>query len=421
MLGKGLVVVAVALTRRSTAAVVRAGASMPREDDVPGAGNVYRGRVTQLRLRAVDVTVAVILFAVALVTASHGFHSGLTVWAALLAAIACGSTAWRRREPTTVFVITTVAAEGYLAVTQSEAGLLVLAAPMLVLYTLAETAGRSRAVILGGLAFLVMLAVHTTFRPVWAGPQNIAVIALGGLAVAAGEAARHRRAYVREVEERARQAERGAEQEAERRVTEERLRIARELHDVLGHQLALINVHAGAAAEVLDDHPAEAKKSLAHIKQAGRTALTELKDVVVLLRGPDDRATPTEPAGGLAALDELVVSFTRSGLRVETDVAGVARPLPTAVDVTVYRVIQESLTNVARHAGDTTATIRLRYDPDQLSVIVEDEGNGGSHAAGHGIAGMRERVTAVGGTLRAGPRPTGGLRVSARVPLGVSR
>jgi len=388
---------------------------------VPRAGHVYRGSVTELRLRAVDVTVAVILFAVALVTASRGFHGQLTVWAALLAAIACGATVWRRREPTAVFVVTTVAAEGYLAVTQSEAGLLVLAAPMIVLYTLAETAGRLRAVLLGGLAFLVMLALHTTLRPVWAGPQNVAVIALGGLAVAAGEAARSRRAYVHEVEERARQAERDAEQEAARRVTEERLRIARELHDVLGHHLALITVHAGAAADVLDDHPAEAKKSLAHIKQAGRTALTELKDVVVLLRRPEDPATPTEPAGSLAALDELVASFTRSGLHIEKDVAGVARPLPTTVDVTAYRVIQESLTNVAKHAGDTTATIRLRYGPDQLSVIVDDEGNGGSHAAGHGIAGMRERVTAVGGTLRAGPRPTGGFRVSARVPLGAPR
>jgi signal transduction histidine kinase len=394
---------------------------MPPEVDVPRTRRVYRECVTELRLRAVDVTVAVILFAVALVTAGRGFHGSLTVLAALLAAIACGATVWRRRAPTAVFVVATVAAEGYLAVTQSETGVLVLAAPLVALYTLTETSTRLRAVLLGGLAFLVMLALHATLRPAWAGPQNVAVIALGGLAVAAGEAARSRRAYVHEVEERARQAERDAEQETARRVTEERLRIARELHDVLGHHLALITVHAGAAADVLDDHPAEAKKSLAHIKQAGRTALTELKDVVVLLRRPEDPATPTEPAGSLAVLDELVASFLRSGLRIETDVTGMARPLPTAVDVTAYRVIQESLTNVARHAGDTTATIRLRYEPDQLSVIVDDEGTGGSHAAGHGIAGMRERVTAVGGTLRAGPRPTGGFRVSARVPLGVSR
>lgn len=386
-----------------------------------GASRGYRKGVTELRRRAVDVMIAAMLFAVALMTATRGFHAQSSVWAALLAAIACGSTVWRRHEPTVVFVVTTVAAEGYLAVTRSEAGLLVLAAPMIVLYTLAETTSRLRALILGGLAFLVMFALHTTLRPVWAGPQNVAVIALGGLAVAAGEAARSRRAYVHEVEERARQAERGLEQEAARRVTEERLRIARELHDVLGHHLALITVHAGAAADVLDDHPAEAKKSLTHIKQAGRTALAELKDVVVLLRRPEDPATPTEPAGGLAALDELIASFTRSGLRIEKHVAGVARPLPTPVDVTAYRVIQESLTNVAKHAGDTTAMIRLRYDPDQLSVIVDDQGNGGSPGYGHGIAGMRERVTAVGGTLRAGPRAAGGFRVSARVPLDASR
>jgi signal transduction histidine kinase len=347
------------------------------------------------------------LFAVLNDGAKPAHHAALG-W--VLTVLGCAAVFFRRKYPLSVAGLTLVCCALYYPLTDPDG--LVLLAFAYTLYN-AAAAGRIRGAALLVVAAMAGVAVGEISSRSGRHVDNFAFFLMTGwfVALVAGGAVAHYRA----------EAERTKEAEARTRATDERLRIARELHDVLGHHLALITVHAGAAADVLDDHPAEAKKSLAHIRQAGRTALAELKDVVVLLRRPEDPATPTEPAGGLAALDELVASFTRSGLRVEKDVAGVVRPLPAAVDVTAYRVIQESLTNVAKHAGDTIATIRLRYDPDQLSVVVDDQGAGGSPVPGHGIAGMRERVTAVGGTLRAGPGPTGGFRVSARVPLGAPR
>jgi signal transduction histidine kinase len=325
----------------------------------------------------------------------------------------------RRRLPEAAFVAAAVLAESYLAASGSEAGVLVLAAPLIALYTIAQVAGWLRAAGFGLTAVLLVLTLHATLRPDWASAQNVALLASGGLVVAAGEAARSRRAHVRLVEARAEQAERTLEQEARRRVTEERLRIARELHDVLGHHLALISVHAGAAADVLDERPEEARASLRHIKDAGRAALTELRDVVVLLRAPDEPAAPTAPAGGLADLDALVAAFARSGMRVGSAVAGVPGPVPDAVGRTAYRVVQEALTNVAKHAGGAGALVRLSYTPRRLDVVVEDDGPGTAAppAPGHGVAGMRERVAAVGGRLEAGPGPGRGFRVAASLPL----
>jgi signal transduction histidine kinase len=367
------------------------------------------------------------LLAIVLITATRGGAQALGAPAVGLAAGACAAVAVRRTAPRTAFVAAAVFAEAFLAASGSEAGLLVLAAPLVALYTIAQDDGWRPAAWFGAAAVALMLTLHATLRPEWASAQNVALLALGGLAVAAGEAARSRRAYVVLMRLRAEQAERGREQEARRRVTEERLRIARELHDVLGHHLALITVHAGAAADVLEERPEDARASLDHIREAGRTALAELRDVVVLLRAPEEPTAPTEPAGaGLAALDDLVAAFGGSGLLVERSVVGAPRAVPPAVDRTAYRVIQESLTNVAKHAGCAAAVVRLGYGPSALRVVVEDEGRGGEllpgvTAVGHGVAGMRERVAAVGGRLEVGPRPAGGFRVSASLPLPVAR
>ena len=248
------------------------------------------------------------------------------------------------------------------------------------------------------------------------GAENLALAALGGLAVAAGDASRNRRAYLAEVEERARRAESERDREASRRVTEERLRIARDLHDVVGHHLALINVQAGVAAHVLDDQPAQVRQSLTHIRQASRAALDELRDTIGLLRGPDEPAAPTEPTVGISALAQLVASFQRSGLRIHQEIRGVVRPLPPATDLTAYRVIQESLTNVCKHSGEPAARLRLTYTDDALQIVVENDGDArSSGGTGHGIVGMRERVAALGGRLEAGPR-RGGFRVAATLP-----
>jgi signal transduction histidine kinase len=214
-------------------------------------------------------------------------------------------------------------------------------------------------------------------------------------------------------------------------VQQERLRIARELHDAVGHQVALISVQAGAMSYLLDTDLAKARESLAHIQRASEAALEELRLTVGLLRQPGDHE-PVEPAGGLGRLEELIVSFAATGLRVTCDVTGQARQLPEAVDLTAYRLIQESLTNTAKHAAGTSASIRLAFRPETLALAVEDHGPsaGGSGAGlaagleagsgvgeeGHGIIGMRERAAALGGWLTAGPCAGGGFRVLAELP-----
>jgi signal transduction histidine kinase len=277
---------------------------------------------------------------------------------------------------------------------------------------------------IGVLAVLTFAGLHMLVKPAsWLGADNLALAALGALAVAAGDASRSRRAYLAEVEARARRAERDRDAEAARRVTDERLRIARDLHDVVGHHLALINVQAGVATHVLDTQPRQTREALAHIRQASKTALAELRDTIGLLRQPDEQSAPTEPITGLAGLPELLTSFRRSGLVIDEHVDGAVRPIAVAADLTAYRLIQESLTNVCKHAGLTTVAVRLRYKPDALQVVVDNEiaSDPGSISPrpgnGHGVVGMRERVTALGGTLSAGPRPNGGYRVTATLPL----
>jgi signal transduction histidine kinase len=235
------------------------------------------------------------------------------------------------------------------------------------------------------------------------------LLVLGGLA----EGARMRR-------ERAAEAAHALEVEASRQASEERLRIARELHDVLAHNISLINVQAGVALHLIDERPEQARTALAAIKQASKDTLGEVRSVLDILRNPAE-ASPREPAGGLDRLDELVSGASATGLSVRTEVEGAWRPLPARVDLTAYRIVQEALTNVIRHAGATSATVAVRYDDEALSLRVEDDGTGGATGdgggTGSGIAGMRDRAAALGGDLEAGPRPGGGFRVVARLPV----
>ncbi len=202
---------------------------------------------------------------------------------------------------------------------------------------------------------------------------------------------------------------------ARRRAGEERLRIARELHDVLAHDISLINVQAGVALHLIDERPEQAREALAAIKHASKDALGELRSVLDALRADDP--APRTPTAGLAGLDGVVTGAAAAGLRVETAVEGEAEPLPAALDLAAFRIVQEAVTNVVRHAGTAHAAVRLRYRPDELVVEVTDEGHGGAvNGHGNGLAGMAERAAALGGTLEAGPRPGGGFRVHARLP-----
>ena len=219
--------------------------------------------------------------------------------------------------------------------------------------------------------------------------------------------------------ERAVEFRRTRAEESRRRAGEQRMAIARELHDVLAHHISLISVQAGVALHLMDEQPEQARTALTAIRQASRESLGELRSVLELLRHGEEGA-PRAPAPGLEALDALVERTSAAGLPVTVEVTGAARPLPAAVGLAAYRIVQEALTNVTRHAGrPVTATVRLDYAPDQLTVEVTDDGPGAEDISGtgSGLLGMAERAAALGGQLDAGPRPGGGFRVAARLPV----
>jgi signal transduction histidine kinase len=233
----------------------------------------------------------------------------------------------------------------------------------------------------------------------------------------------NRRRYIAEIQDRAERAERTRDEEARRQVDSERLRIARELHDVVAHTMATINVQAAAAAHVLVDPPPQAAEAIAAIRAASKEGLRELRTILNVLRQADDQ-DPVQPTPGLGQLDVLVGTVRRAGLATEVRGVGELPPLPSAVDVAAYRIIQESLTNVLRHAGPATATVELAVRDGRLCVHVGDTGVGARHRSGgaptgHGLIGMRERAASVGGTLDARPGPNGGFDVRATLPVDV--
>jgi signal transduction histidine kinase len=203
-----------------------------------------------------------------------------------------------------------------------------------------------------------------------------------------------------------------------RQAGEERLRIAQELHDVVAHHISLINVQASTALHLVDRQPEQAGPALSAIKDASKEALVELRSIVGILRQSDESA-PRKPVAGLERLEHLVSRTSRAGLEVHTVIRGEPQPLPTGLDRAAFRIIQESLTNIVRHAKATAATVRIQYGEQSLVLQVDD--NGQSLTAppneGNGIIGMRERATALGGTLTATRTPTGGLRIVATLPL----
>ena len=220
--------------------------------------------------------------------------------------------------------------------------------------------------------------------------------------------------HLREVEQRAEEAERTKDEAARRRAVEERLRIARELHDSLTHSISVIQVQAGVAVHLARKRGEEVPPALLAIEEAGADAARELRETLGVLRTPDDC-----DGSGLGHLDGLVARARAAGLNVTVTVTGPRRPLPAEVDQAAYRIVQEALTNVGRHAGDARACVQLRYAPDALTVQVDDDGAGtGSRAAGPGLGliGMRERVSALGGRLHAGPQERGGFQVRAELP-----
>jgi signal transduction histidine kinase len=339
---------------------------------------------------------------------------GTLGWALLVATSA--AVAFRRRHPMAVLVATAAATAGWL-VARHPYGPVFL--PLCVaVYTAAASTPRRRFPALAGgigalLVVLVALGVSDGRERLWDEVPNqlprvlLAWATLLGIPLWVGWAARVRR--------------RRAAEEGRRQADEERLRVARELHDVVSHSIAMINFRAGVALHVIDRRPGEAKAALEAIRQCSAGAMQELRAAVGVLRDPEG-GPPRVAAPGLGQLEELVAGVVGAGQVIELVVEGEPGELPPAVDLTAYRVVQESLTNVVRHAGAAAATVRVAYQPDQVVVQVADDGGGSgrrdrrSGRSGSGIAGMRERVIAAGGELDAGPRPGGGFQVTARLP-----
>ncbi|MDT0571206.1 histidine kinase [Streptomyces sp. DSM 3412] len=242
------------------------------------------------------------------------------------------------------------------------------------------------------------------------------------LPLVAGRGTQVRRAYLKSVHARAEHAERTREEEARLRVAEERMRIARDLHDVVAHHLALANAQAGTAAHLTRTDPEQAHRILTDLTATTSSALRELKGTVGVLRRPDDPEAPLAPTPGLHQLPELTAACESAGLAVTVTTDGVPGPLDPGVDLTAFRIVQEALTNVSKHAAVDAARVRLVYEEGRLTITVTDDGTPRPRETsvpgrGFGLIGMRERAQSVGGCLSAGHRPGGGFEVTTDLPL----
>jgi signal transduction histidine kinase len=336
---------------------------------------------------------------------------------------------FRRRWPVTIFAVTgTVSLLYYAAGYPDGPGWVAI---FVAVYTLTEQGDgrRSPRIAVGG---LIILTVGWVLTADLSDPARMGWLSFRiGTAIMAmtlGESVRARRVVAvqaqelaAQAQERAERAERTREEEARRRVDAERLRIAREVHDTVAHAIAIINVQAGVTAHVLDKRPEQARETLRTIEQTSARALRELRSTLSMLTATGADGDGRYPAPGLGQLDDLAGLAREAGLDVTVDTTGGERELPSALDSAAYRILQESLTNVIRHAGPSRVRISVGYGPDELRITVTDDGLGAlaphADSAGRGIAGMRERCELLGGTLIAGPRGEGGFEVVAALPL----
>jgi signal transduction histidine kinase len=311
-----------------------------------------------------------------------------------LAAIQGAALHWRRREPERVTAVTLAAAAAFVPIAPET---VIPFAPMFAVHSLAAT--RPPRISLPGLVGLEAVCALNFLTTNVGDTTFTMALAVGSWAL--GEAARNRRVAISE--------------EARRAVSEEQARIARELHDVIAHSVSVIVVQAAAADDVFDERPDQARAALRSIEHAGRDALGELRRLL----GAVQSADPSGPQPGLDRLDDLAEPLRAGGLDVVVRREGELAPLPVGVDVSAYRIVQEALTNTLRHARATSAEVTVRFAEDAVEVDVRDDGRaaGDGQGGGRGLVGMRERAALVGGTLEAGPRPGGGYRVHARLPL----
>jgi signal transduction histidine kinase len=419
--------------------------------DAVRAGLTYRSGVESISgefaapRRAVGYDALLVLGAAAVqvvgtVFASHHQPNSdpLDAFGYLLLAAGPASLILRRRWPVAVLAATFAATFGYLLLGYPGGPIWL---SLIIAFVTVVLRGQ-RIVAYTSLALGFLLSVW--LDPLVRGNPGPAVAQALGIAAwllalaAGGEVLRYRRALRAAAVRQAIEVRHSEEEAARRRASDERLDIARELHDVLAHSISMINVQAGVALELMDERPEQARTSLATIKQASKDALVEVQAVLGALREAGEAATTT-PAPSVADLGRLLSGARSAGLQVNVRVDGETYPLPVGTDLAAYRILQESLTNVVRHARASTVDVTVSYRPRELSVEVVDDGRppandgrppandrqppsargrrNGARPGGSGIAGMRERAVALGGELEAGRHPAGGFRVVARLPL----
>lgn len=380
--------------------------------------------------RTADSVLAVTLGAV-MVSLTLLAGTGVTVRPLGYALLAAGALALavRRLAPQSVTAVTTGCVLCYpLGMSPATIATFPLAAigafPALIAVYTAARAGRRRAAVTAGLVLAAgVLATGVLDHGGQPARQVIqSGLSLTGWLIAAevfGEVTRQHAILLRQAEQRASEAERTREETARRRATDERLRIARDLHDTLTHTISVIKVHAGVAVHLARNRGEDVPDALLAIQDASREAMRELRDTLEVLREPDGPQAPDR----LSRLPDLLGTVNATGVTATLAVSGQPRALPAETGQAAYRIVQEALTNVSRHAGQAAATVRVGYGATELTLQVDDDGQakpGAPVVPGTGLTGMRERVTALGGELSAGPRPAGGFRVLARIPLAVS-
>jgi signal transduction histidine kinase len=378
-------------------------------------------RWTGAHPRLVDSGLAVALFVIALPGLSDHDHgpSHLDVATLALLSVASAALVFRRSHP--LLVCALAAGAGVLAVLHGADGPSVAFPTFLALYTVGSQAPVRSTVLATaatGAAYAVArVVVDGTWVDTHGDVPALLIVALGGAAAAVGVAVRGQRSALEAARARAHQAELTREEEAERRVTDERLRIAQELHDIVAHHISVINVQAGVARHLLDTDPGQARTALGLVREASKTVLSEMSAVVGLLRTEDEDVL-TEPAPGLAIISALTDAIRHAGLDLDVTITGDPYELPAINDLTAYRVVQESLTNAAKY-GRGTADLVIDYGPEVVRIEVRNpvgESGPASPSRGHGLIGMRERVEAVRGRLTAGPGPDTGFTVRAEIP-----
>jgi signal transduction histidine kinase len=327
----------------------------------------------------------------------------------------------RRQHPELALVAAMVLLFGVTETSGTE--LTIAITPVVCGYALASARGRRAlwAVPPTMVTVVLLLAVYSPYD--LASADTLRNLALVVLPTALGVMAHDRRQLLASLVTRAETAERTREEETLRRVGEERLRIARDVHDAVAHAMVAINVQAGVGAHLLDRDPDHARETLRDIKRVSGEALADLRSTLGVLRDPDD-AAPVRPTADLTSIEDLRAGLAAAGVEVEVSIDPGAAALPPTIGATGYRIVQEALTNVLRHAGTTTARVRVSRGDDVLLIEVDDDGTGTAppdeSGSGNGVRGMRERAAAAGGTLEAGPRPDGGWRVAASLPLGAT-